>query len=243
MTRSRLDNRADGSTIDELLTVAQAGEGRLAGRMHRPPAGPGKQTLGGRLTALALDAGELLTADRRIERRTVSLPDGGGQIDFDFPVTGPAGFLAAKVAALGGRQRLGCLRPGVAPGRLARRTRRPRTTDCGWHRHNASERSRSYASAAGCSIRHRVASRSSRLRSVRRHQSGHRGRTSHPCPARPRRGSGVPRGLRRLTRPGSPRATASCPFTGPVELGRCAGFDLGRRVGEACRRVGLIFGL
>ena len=32
-----------------------------------------------------------------------------------------------------------------------------------------------------------------------------------------------------------------CPFTGPVELGRCAGFDLGgprRR-----RRVGLIFGL
>jgi len=22
-----------------------------------------------------------------------------------------------------------------------------------------------------------------------------------------------------------------CPFTGPVELGRCAGFDLGRRVG------------
>ena len=30
-----------------------------------------------------------------------------------------------------------------------------------------------------------------------------------------------------------------CPFTGPVELGRCAGFDLGR----PRRRVGLIFGL
>ena len=29
-----------------------------------------------------------------------------------------------------------------------------------------------------------------------------------------------------------------CPFTGPVELGRCAGFDLG----GPCRRVGLIFG-
>ncbi len=26
MTRSRLDNRADGSIIDELLTVAQAGD-------------------------------------------------------------------------------------------------------------------------------------------------------------------------------------------------------------------------
>ncbi len=26
MTRSRLDNRADGSTVDELLTVAQAGD-------------------------------------------------------------------------------------------------------------------------------------------------------------------------------------------------------------------------
>ncbi len=40
-----------------------------------------------------------------------------------------------------------------------------------------------------------------------------------------------------------PAPLAECPFTGPVELGRCAGFDLGRRVGEACRRVGLIFGL
>ena len=30
-----------------------------------------------------------------------------------------------------------------------------------------------------------------------------------------------------------------CPFTGPVELGRCAGFDLG----GPCRRVGLILGL
>jgi len=30
-----------------------------------------------------------------------------------------------------------------------------------------------------------------------------------------------------------------CPFTGPVELGRCAGFDLG----GPRRRVGLILGL
>ena len=89
----------------EIEFFCPAGEDRPAGRMHRPQAGPGKHTLGGRLTALALDAGELLTADRRIERRTVSLPDGGGLIDFDFPVTGPAGFLAAKVAALGDRNK------------------------------------------------------------------------------------------------------------------------------------------
>lgn len=89
----------------EVEFFCPAGEGRPAGRMHRPQAGPGKQTLGGRLTALALDAGELLTADRRIERRTVPLPDGAGLIDFDSPVTGPGGFLAAKVAALGDRNK------------------------------------------------------------------------------------------------------------------------------------------
>lgn len=89
----------------EIEFFCPAGEGRPAGRMHRPKAGPGRQTLGGHLTALALDAGELLTTDRRIQRRTVSLPDDGGLIEFDFPVTGPAGFLAAKAAALGGRNK------------------------------------------------------------------------------------------------------------------------------------------
>lgn len=89
----------------EVEFFCPAGAGRQAGRMHRPPAGPGKQTLGGRLTALALDAGELLVAERRVARQTVSLPAGGGVIDFDFPVTGPAGFLAAKVSALGDRDK------------------------------------------------------------------------------------------------------------------------------------------
>ncbi len=37
---------------------------------------------------------------------------------------------------------------------------------------------------------------------------------------------------------GEVRARILCPFTGPVELGRCAGFDLG----GPCRRVGLILG-
>jgi hypothetical protein len=61
--------------------------------------------MGGRLTALALDAGELLTSERRLVTRTVPLPNGAGLIDFDFPVTGPAGFLAAKVAALAERNK------------------------------------------------------------------------------------------------------------------------------------------
>lgn len=89
----------------EVEFFCPVGEGRTAGRMYRPPAGRGRQSLGGKLTALALDAGELLTAERQIVRRTVSLPDGGGLIEFDFPVTGPAGFLAAKVAALNQRNK------------------------------------------------------------------------------------------------------------------------------------------
>ena len=61
--------------------------------------------MGSRLTALALDAGELLTAERRLVRRTVPLPNEAGLIDFEFPVTGPAGFMAAKVAALAERDK------------------------------------------------------------------------------------------------------------------------------------------
>lgn len=89
----------------EVEFFCPVGEGRPAGKMHRPKAGPGRQTLGSRLTALALDAGELLTADRRMHRRTVRLPDDAGLIEFDFPVTGPAGFFAAKAAALGDRDK------------------------------------------------------------------------------------------------------------------------------------------
>jgi hypothetical protein len=89
----------------EVEFFCPAGQGRPAGRMHRPPAGPGKQTFGARLTALALNSGELLTADRHLRRRTVELPGEGGLIEFDFPVTGPAGFISAKVAALAGRDK------------------------------------------------------------------------------------------------------------------------------------------
>jgi hypothetical protein len=89
----------------EVEFFCPAGEDRTAGRMYRPQPGRGRQTTGGRLTALALDAGELLTAERRPVKRTVPLPDGAGLIDFEFPVTGPAGFMAAKTAALAQRHK------------------------------------------------------------------------------------------------------------------------------------------
>jgi hypothetical protein len=89
----------------EVEFFCPAGEGRIAGRMYRPPAGPARQTMGGHLTALALDGGELLTSDRRIVTRTVRLPGDKGLLDFDFPVTGPAGFLAAKVSAVHDRNK------------------------------------------------------------------------------------------------------------------------------------------
>lgn len=88
------------STGTEVEFFCPAGDGRAAGRLYRPRPGRGRQTMGGRLSALALDAGQLLTGERRHVTRTVSLPGGAGLIDFEFPVTGPAGFLAAKVAAL-----------------------------------------------------------------------------------------------------------------------------------------------
>ena len=89
----------------EVEFFCPAGQGRTAGRMYRPRPGRGRQSMGNQLTALALEAGELLTAERRLVTRTVPLPDDAGLIEFEFPVTGPAGFLAAKVAALAGRQK------------------------------------------------------------------------------------------------------------------------------------------
>lgn len=89
----------------EVEFFCPAGGGRAAGRLYRPQPGRVRQTMGGRLTALALDAGQLLTDERRLITRTVPLPGGAGLIDFAFPVTGPAGFLAAKAAALSERHK------------------------------------------------------------------------------------------------------------------------------------------
>lgn len=80
-----------------------AGEGRPAGRVFRPLAAENptaKANFGGRLTALALDAGGLLTTDVELITRHVTLPDGKGTLDVQLNVTGPLAFLVAKIDAL-----------------------------------------------------------------------------------------------------------------------------------------------
>lgn len=80
-----------------------AAENRPAGRAFRPNSQDNpvaKKNLGGRLSALALDAGELLATDIEHVTRKVVLPDGKGEIQFEFRVTGPIAFLVAKLDAL-----------------------------------------------------------------------------------------------------------------------------------------------
>ena len=80
-----------------------AGKDRPAGQMFRPKSADfpiGKHNLGSNLSALALDAGNLLTSDTETISRTVTLPDNKGTIEATLRVTGPLGFLAAKAQAL-----------------------------------------------------------------------------------------------------------------------------------------------
>jgi len=87
--------------VVEFFCPAQ--EGRPAGRTFRPQSNESpraKHNLGGRLSALALNAGALLVTDVEHVSRRVVLPDGKGEIDFEFRVTGPIAFLVAKLDAL-----------------------------------------------------------------------------------------------------------------------------------------------
>lgn len=80
-----------------------ASEKRPAGRAFRPKAAEyptGKFNLGGKLAALALDAGNLLTTDLEIVTRPIALPNNKGTIEAELRVTGPLAFLAAKADAL-----------------------------------------------------------------------------------------------------------------------------------------------
>jgi hypothetical protein len=65
----------------------------------------GKHNFGGRLSALALDAGELLTSDVEVIHRSIVLPQNKGTLDMDLRVTGPLAFLTAKIDALHGRDK------------------------------------------------------------------------------------------------------------------------------------------
>lgn len=80
-----------------------SGPDRPAGRMWRPKAAEnptGKQNLGGRLSALALEAGAILTEDVEIVEREVTLPDQKGRVAIRLRVTGPVAFIVAKTQAL-----------------------------------------------------------------------------------------------------------------------------------------------
>ena len=85
-----------------------AGPGRPAGAAHRPRAADNpvaKHNMGARLSALALDAGDVLIDDAETIERRVVLPEGRGTIDIALRVTGPLGFLVAKSAALQNRDK------------------------------------------------------------------------------------------------------------------------------------------
>jgi hypothetical protein len=85
-----------------------AGDQRPAGRVFRPAAAQnptGKHNFGGRLSALALEAGELLTNDVEEVTRQVELPGGKGTHEAKLRVTGPLAFLVAKIDALRDRDK------------------------------------------------------------------------------------------------------------------------------------------
>jgi hypothetical protein len=85
-----------------------AGEGREVGKLFRPKKADNptaKHNMGGQLSALVLDAGNLISADTVTVAREVTLPGGAGRMQAEFTVCGLVGFLAAKTAALRGRNK------------------------------------------------------------------------------------------------------------------------------------------
>jgi hypothetical protein len=85
-----------------------AGEGRPAGTLFRPKAADeptAKHNMGSSLSAIALEAGEAISADAQTVERDVTLPDGAGVVRQAFRVSGPLGFFVAKIGALVGRDK------------------------------------------------------------------------------------------------------------------------------------------
>lgn len=92
----------------EVEFFCPAGPGRLAGKSFRPGldvAPIAKHNFGGRLSALALEAGEAIGGDVQLVEREITLPDEGGRTTFAFRVSGPTAFVMAKVGALVGRDK------------------------------------------------------------------------------------------------------------------------------------------
>ncbi len=92
----------------EVEFFCAASEDRPAGRMFRPKATinpTAKHNFGPKLTAIALDAGGVIEADVHEVEVDVDLPHAAGRTKFTFRVPGLLGFLAAKTAALTGRDK------------------------------------------------------------------------------------------------------------------------------------------
>lgn len=80
-----------------------ASEKRPPGTVFRPKADEAplvKHNMGGRLSAIALEAGNAISHDIVAVEREVVLPDSAGHITWTFRVTGLVGFLVAKASAL-----------------------------------------------------------------------------------------------------------------------------------------------
>lgn len=85
-----------------------AADGRPAGSLFRPAAADAprvKHNMGPKLSAIALEAGDVISADVVDVEREVTLPDDSGRTMWKFRVTGLTGFLVAKTAALVGRDK------------------------------------------------------------------------------------------------------------------------------------------
>ena len=85
-----------------------AADDRPAGSLFRPAAADApraKHNMGSKLSAVAIEAGGVISEDVVDVEREVTLPDDGGRTTWTFRVTGLTGFLVAKTAALVGRDK------------------------------------------------------------------------------------------------------------------------------------------
>lgn len=85
--------RRNTKLIVEFLCPVPADGSKRAGELHRP-GGP----VAGRLSALVLDAGDLIAADARVVKRKVGTST--GELEFEFRVAGPLSWLVSKADAL-----------------------------------------------------------------------------------------------------------------------------------------------
>lgn len=89
--------------VDVSVTIeflCPAGPGRPVGRLHNP-----RGQVGHSLSALAISRGDVIDADVVECRPVINLPGGGGRLAAILRVTGPAGFIAAKVDAIARRDK------------------------------------------------------------------------------------------------------------------------------------------